>query len=140
MEKEGGDCISFVWIEREGDGRITFPSGTFFLSFFFPTTSLTVLKTFGISGDSTCYQSKSLGKKGEENPYENKFQTYSLHKHNFSFLNFFKNIYIYIVHQQYKVSLKSFKFKELMMATQKLVPNILISQIRAMPPNIAMLV
>jgi hypothetical protein len=66
MEKEGGDCISFVWIEREGDGRITFPSGTFFLSFFFPTTSLTVLKTFGISGDSTCYQSKSLGKKEEK--------------------------------------------------------------------------
>ena len=79
-------------------------------------------------------------KKREENPFENKFQTYSLHKHNFSFLNFFFFKKKIIVYQRYKVSLKSFKFKELMMATQKLVPNILISQIRAMPPNIAMLV
>lgn len=49
MEREGGECPFFVWVEREGDGGITFPSG----AFFFPVTSLTVLKTFEISGDST---------------------------------------------------------------------------------------
>ena len=44
--KRREETLSFVWIEREGDGGLPFHQGL--LSFFlFPVTSLMVLKTLG---------------------------------------------------------------------------------------------